>query len=80
MQRINQSGAGAVGSIKAAHVVNNDVASEIKKAHVVNKAETKEEAPSFPFTTVLVISSMVVSVLLGIGYLRKKKKKFDKTT
>eukprot|EP00986_Skeletonema_menzelii_P006622 scaffold2527_cov185-Skeletonema_menzelii.AAC.9 len=76
VQRINQSGS---GEVKDANVVKN-VAAEIKKANVVNKAETKDEAPSFPFTTLLILSSIVVSVLLGLGYVRKKRKKFNKTT
>jgi cyclophilin family peptidyl-prolyl cis-trans isomerase len=91
VQRMNQSGAGVIKDVNVikqsdteviqdANVVKN-VAAEIKKANVVNKAETKEEVPSFPFTTLLILSSIVLSVLLGLGYMRnKKKKKYNNTT
>ena len=76
VERVKQP---VAGEVKDTNVVKNAHA-EIKKANVVNKAETKDQAPSIPFTTLLILSSIVVSVLLGLGYVRRKKKKFDKTT
>ena len=71
VQRINQSGV----ANKDANVGMN--VGGMKKAHVMNKEVTKEEV-SFPVTTLLIAVTLVV--VLGLGYLRKKKKKFNKTT
>jgi len=71
VQRLKQSGEAN------ANVVKNLV--QIKKAHVVNKEETKDDL-SFPIKTLLLLMSVVVSIVLGLGYLRKKRRKFNKTT
>ena len=75
VERINQ----AAGANENADVVKN-VVEQIKKANVVNKEDSKEEAATFPFTTMLILTSIVFSILFGLGYVRKKRTKYNKTT
>lgn len=73
VQRLNKS----AEADKDANAVKNVV--EVPKAHVVNKDAKKGDLP-FPIKTFLLLMAVGLPIVLGLRYLRKKKKKFNKTT